>query len=84
MTKSRTRILFEEEDNGPEWIVVYYLGSNDIDDDFEDNSTTEIVLNAPNFDVAVRYAQQYLRKMQSDEQTASDWATAEILSVELH
>ena len=59
----RKRILFSDEDTGPEWVVVYHLGYADLDDTFEDEDITEIVLNAPDFDIAVRYAQQYLRKM---------------------
>lgn len=81
---NRKRILFEQEDNGPEWVVVYHLGYSEFDDSIDNNDVTEIILNAPNFDVAVRYAQQYLRKMQSEEGTADDWAQAQILSVELH
>lgn len=79
----RKRILFEQEDEGPEWVVVYYLGMSEFDDDIEQSDTTEIILNAPNFEMAARFAQQYLRKMQADEETASTWETAEILSVEL-
>ena len=80
---TRKRILFEAEDEGPEWVVVYYLGSNEFDDEFESNDTTEIILNAESFELAARYAQQYLRKMKSDEDTSEMWANAEILSVEL-
>lgn len=79
----RKRILFEAEDEGPEWVVVYHLGSPEFDDDMEGSETTEIVLNAIDFDTAVRYAQQYLRKMQSEEETADEWAAAEIQAVEL-
>lgn len=80
---SRKRILFEEEDTGPEWIATFHLGNLEFDDDFEDSNMVEIVLNAIDFDKAVRYAQQYLRKMKTEEDTATEWADAEILSVEL-
>lgn len=80
---TRKRILFEEEDKGPEWIATYYLGSSEFDDDFDETDITEIVLNAIDFDTAVRYAQQYLRKMKAEDDTASDWASAELISVEL-
>ena len=83
MIMNRKRILFEEEDKGPEWVVVYHLGYYDFDDDLNNSDVEEIILNAPNFETAARYAQQYLRKMQMDEETADTWSEAEILSVEL-
>ena len=81
---NRKHILFEDVDEGPEWGVVYNLGIEEFDDSEEDTNTVEIVLNAEDIDTAVRYAQQYLRKMQSEEETAEEWASAEIISVELH
>ena len=81
---NRKRILFEAEDQGPEWVVVYHLGYTDFDDDFENKDITEIILNAEDFEHAVRFAQQYLRKMQTEEETSERWANAQILSVELH
>lgn len=81
---NRKRILFEAEDEGPEWVVVYHMGSTEFDDDMNNSETTEITLNAPDFETAVRYAQQYLRKMKSEEDTAEEWADAEIQAVELH
>lgn len=79
----RKRILFEDVDEGPEWVAVYYLGSEELDDSFEETDKTEIILNAVDFETAVKYAQQYLKKMQSDEETADQWRDAQILSVEL-
>lgn len=81
---NRKRILFEASEDGPEWVVVYHFGLLEFDDDMNNVETTEIILNAPDFETAVRYAQQYLRKMQSEEETAEQWATAEIQAVELH
>ena len=81
---NRKRILFEEDNIGPEWVVTYHLGLSDFDDSFDETETKEIVLNAPDFDTAVRYAQQYLRKMQSEEETSDMWSNAQILSIELH
>ena len=81
---NRKRILFEQNDEGIEWVVVYHMGYTELDDNLEDNEITEIALNAPDFDTAVKYAQQYLRKMQSEEETADKWRNAQILSVELH
>ena len=84
MIMNRKHLLFEETDEGPEWVVVYHLGYAEIDDDMSENDMTEVVFNAPDFDTAVRYAQQYLRKMQTEEESSDDWSEAEILSVELH
>lgn len=79
----RKHILFEEEDNGPTWAVSYHLGYSDFDDNIDDSDITEILISAKDFDTAVKYAQQYLRKMQSEEATSSEWENAQILSVEL-
>lgn len=80
----RKRILFEDSEiDGPEWVVTYYTGYSEYDDEFESNDTTEIILTAEDFEHAVHYAQQYLRKMQSEEETSDEWASAEILSIEI-
>ncbi len=84
MMINRKRLLFEEDDDGVDWIAVYHLGYTEFDDEPEDNELTEVIFTAPNFDTAVRYAQQYLRKMQTEEETAAEWSEAQILSVELH
>ena len=80
---NRRRILFEDVDEGLEWVVTYYFGNDEFDDDMNSTNTEEIVLNAINFDTAVRYAQQYLRKLQSDDETKEQWRDAQILAVEL-
>ena len=80
----RKRILFDDNETGPEWVVTYHLGYSDFDDDIDNNDVVEIILNAPSFDTAAKYAQQYLRKMQVEEETSSEWSQAQILSVELH
>ena len=80
----RKHLLFEDEENGPTWVASYYLGYDEFDDNIEDNSDiTEVSFSAIDFDTAVRYAQQYLRKMKSDEGTSDAWNNAQILSVEL-
>lgn len=79
----RRRLLVENEESELEWVVVYHLGYSDFDDEIDNSDIHEAVLNAPDFDTAVRYAQQYLRKMQTEEETASEWSSAQILSVEL-
>lgn len=80
----RTRIQFGDHEYGQEWIVVYHLGNPEFDDDFETSNTVEVSLLAEDIDTAVRYAQQYMRKKQTDEETADEWSDAQILSVELH
>lgn len=79
----RRVLLFEDIDEGPEWVAVYYLGSDELDDSFEETDTIEALFHAESFEDAVRYAQQYLRKMQTDEETQEKWNSAQILSVEL-
>ena len=81
---NRKRIIFDEVDEGSEWVASYHLGNEEYDDVFDDTNNIEILFNAKNFDIAVRYAQQYLRKMQSEEETSEQWQDAQILSVELH
>lgn len=80
----RKRILFNDTEQGPDWVVVYHLGYSDFDDEIDNNDVVEIILTATSFDIAVRYAQQYLRKMQTEEETSEKWAQAQILSVELY
>ena len=55
---NRKRILFEDIDEGPEWVVTYHFGNEEFDDDMDTTNTEEIVLNAVDFDAAVKYAQQ--------------------------
>ena len=69
--------------DGENWLVTYELQEklDEYDDSMEvDNNIVEIIITASNFDLAVKYAQQYIRKMQS---TDSDWINANILSVQL-
>lgn len=78
----RKRLLIEEEESELEWIVVYHLGYSDFDDEIENNDIVEVKLNADDIDTALRYAQQYLRKMQTEEETSEEWSSAQILSIE--
>mgnify|MGYP003308306821 CR=1 FL=1 len=48
----------------------------------ENNDLVEVKVNADDIDTALRYAQQYLRKMQTEEETSEEWASAQILSIE--
>lgn len=79
-----TRLLFEDQDDGPEWAVTYSLSNEEFDDSFDSDNTVEVRLNAVDFDTAVKYAQQYLRKKQTEEDTADEWSEAEILSIQLN
>lgn len=79
----KDRAIFEDVTEGPEWEVTFYLGESDIDDSFEDNSRKIVRFNAPDFDAAKKYADQYIRKMQLDNETADEWMNATILGIEL-
>ena len=80
----RKHIVFSDYDEGPEWVVTYHLGYSEIDDDMDGSDEVEIIVNARSVEIAARYAQQYLRKMQVEDETSSEWVDAEILSVELY
>lgn len=72
----------EEFEDGLEYVVVYHLAEPEEDDSFEDISKKEVIITAPDFETAVKYAQQYLRKMCAKEETKDLWRDAEILSIE--
>lgn len=76
----RVRLKFDSAE-GPEWVAQYHKGYYDFDDDLNNSEISEIIFNAPDFDTAVRYAQQYLRKQKSE---SDGWEQAQILSVELY
>ena len=75
---ARTELRFDGAE-GPQWVATYHLGYNDWDDDLNNSEIEEILYQAANFDTAVRYAQQYLRKQKSEDDS---WSEADILSVE--
>lgn len=77
----RKYIVFDDNAQGPEWVVAYLLAFVDLDDSMEDNDIIEISLNAEDFETAVKYAEQYLKKMQIEE--PETWKDAQILSVQL-
>lgn len=84
--QTKTFIMLEEDEqdkNDPEWVVTFYLGDSEIDDSIDDSSLKEASVYAKDFETAVKYAQQYLKKMQLDEETREQWLSAEILSVQL-
>lgn len=77
----RKRFLLDDEDSNIQWVASYLLSDSELDDNFDDTDIEEVILNASDFETAVRYAQQYLRKMKSEDDS---WKAAEILSVVLH
>ena len=78
--------LYEADnlENGLTWVVSYYLGGEELDDDFNTTNVIEVNIEAEDFENAVKYAQQYLRKQQLEEETAEKWKNAQILAVELY
>lgn len=77
-------LLTEDEEpvQGTEFSVVFYLPSlvQSTDDSMEeDNYMREIRIVAEDMSEAVKFAEQYIRKMQHD---TSDWEDAEIQSIE--
>lgn len=80
--ENRKRIIFDDYTDGNDYVAVYHVGYSENDDSFEETDLIEIIFKAASFDIATRYAQQYLRKMKTEEETADEWETAEIISVE--
>lgn len=74
--------ILEEDENeeGFEWRVTFYLPElgPEYDDDFDDFKE-EVIIIAIDADQAVKYAEQYIRVQQKDNDS---WKNAEILSVE--
>lgn len=69
----------DEDVEGYEWAVVFRLPSlnGEYDDDFE-NFDEEVIIVAEDMDDAVKYAEQYIRVQQQDNDS---WKDAEILSI---
>ena len=75
---NRPQIFNEaDETDGPQWVVQFSL-SSDYDDTF-DTDMSEITIIAPDIETAMKYAQQYIRKQQLEN---DQWKTAEIVSIE--
>lgn len=77
----RIQLTINDNTSDPLWVVTYYLGESEFDDDLDDSSKIEAELHAPDFNYAVRYAEQYLRKKSIED---TSWKDAEILSIELY
>ena len=46
------RLIREDDENEPEWVATYQLGTTEYDDELEDNSSTEVYLHAVDFEHA--------------------------------
>ena len=82
-----SRPLYEFVDDTEEiiWLVTYYLPSQTVetDDSFEeDKNTIGVEIEAPDFESAAKYAQQYIiTKQKEDGDNAYMWVDAEIISI---
>lgn len=83
----RIKLMFESEDsqnkNDPEWVATIGFGEPEVDDSMDDVDYEEISVFAPDFETAVKYVGQYVRKMQLDETADPKWKDAVVLSVQL-
>ena len=73
------QLMEDEEEDIIQWDVQYQLKSADeYDDDIDGNNIREVIIEADDFDTAVKYAEQYARKSAHED---SSWADAEIISI---
>jgi len=70
-----------EAASADQWLVKFHLGSEEFDDSFDDEFE-EVIIEASNVSDALKFAEQYARKMQLDSTTSSDWKDYEIVSVD--
>lgn len=75
----RIKLITSESETDPLWIVTYHISEDTYDDDMDATSTVEVELNAASFTMAFRYAQQYLKQKQHEDE---QWVSAEILGIE--
>lgn len=70
----------DEESEGYDWRVTFHLPNlgSEYDDDFEDFDE-QVTITAIDADEALKYAQQYIRVQEKDNDS---WKDAEILSIE--
>lgn len=74
--------LFEDAEDEIWWAVTYYLPALDREfDDMDSSAQKTVEIEAADFDLAVKYANQYIIKMQKSE-NGDIWTSAEILSIE--
>ena len=64
-----------------EFVVTVHFSESDIDDSMEDLSQEQFTIEAVDIETALKYAQQYIRKMQFESED-SKWEDAEILSID--
>ena len=69
----------EDYDYEDEWAVQYqFEPSDEYDDEIEGSYIREVIISAPDFDTARKYAEQYARKVTHEE---AEWGRAEIISI---
>ena len=72
----------DDEEDGVEWLAQFHLSESEFDDSFDENYRDEVVLVAPDFETAFKYAQQYIRSMKSKQETKDQWSNAELVSLD--
>lgn len=73
--------LFEGAENSDDltWIVQYDVSaSQEYDDNMNDSTIREVIIEAPDFKLATKYAEQYAMMSAHDDPS---WANAEIISI---
>lgn len=75
-------VLGEGGEEGPQWAVQFHLSAleDEYDDNMEQDSVKEVILNALDFDSAVKHAQQYIHVQARENK---EWEDVEILSIEM-
>lgn len=69
----------ESTEDGIEWSVQFQLNLvDDYDDNMDQDSIEEVIISAPDFDTASKYAQQYARQQAHED---SRWNEAEVISI---
>lgn len=68
----------DESEEEPEWIVTYNLGEMLHEDISDETPSNEIILNAPDIETAIKYAEQNARIKAKEE---PNWKEAEVISV---
>ena len=69
----------EDYDYEDEWAVQYqFEPSDEYDDERDGSDIREVIIAAPDFDTARKYAEQYARKAAHEE---TGWDRAEIISI---
>ena len=85
--KRRIKLMLESDDTqnktDPQWIATIGFEEPEIYGCMDNEQYEKRAVFAPECDTAVKYVEQYVRKMQLDETADSKWKDATILSVQL-